>query len=155
MPSCRATPPMKATGPSRPTRLSSDSARSASELWMPRRMFSTVTPSETWLMISVSASTAHTLEIAWGRAAPSDSGPMSATDTSRYLAARSRKPPEPGGALLVHVELLDLAAVAQADRARALGADVQHEARLRDRAVAAPRAPQVRSVIWMSRKGTA
>jgi hypothetical protein len=29
------------------------------------------------------------------------------------------------------VELLDLAAVAQADRARALGADVQHEARLR------------------------
>ena len=154
MPSCRATPPMNATGPSRPTRLSSDSARSASELWTPRRMLSTVTPSETWLMISVSASTAHTLEIAWGRAARSDSGPTSASDTSRYLAARSRKPPEPAAHFSFMWNSLTLPP-SRRRMAREHWAPISSTKRASGQVVAAPRAPQVRSVIWMSRKGTA
>src|SRR6266498_1273093 len=154
MPACCATPPMNTTGPSRPTRLSRDSARSARELWIPRRMFSTVTPSETWLMISDSASTAHTLEMAWGLAAPSESGPMSPTDTSRYFAARSRKPPDPAA----HFSFMWNSFTLPRSRsliAREHWAPMSRTCRASGKRVAAPRAPHVRSVIWMSRNGTA
>ena len=105
-------------------------------------------------MISDSASTAQTLEMACGRFAPSDIGPMSATVTSRYFAARSRKPPEPAAHFSFMWNSLTLPP-SRRWMAREHCAPTSRTKPASGKSVAAPRAPQVRSVIWMSRKGTA
>ncbi len=105
-------------------------------------------------MISDSASTAQTLEMAWGLPALRDIGPMSARVTSRYLAARSRKPPDPAA----HFSFMWNSFTFPPSRsliAREHCAPMSSTYRVLGTTVAAPRAPQVRSVIWMSRKDTA
>jgi hypothetical protein len=79
---------------------------------------------------------------------------MSATATSRYLAARSRKPPDPAAHFSFMWNSLTLPP-SRSRIAREHWAPMSRTKRVEGKWAAAPRAPHVRSVIWMSRKGMA
>ena len=134
MPSWRATPPMKVTGPSMPDALEQrerpvgERVVDAAQDVLDRHAFGDVVDDLGLGQHRADARDGLRPRGAERHRADVGHGHLEVLRRALEEAARARR------ALLVHVELLDLAAVAQADRARALRADVEDEARRRGRA---------------------